>query len=60
MNLTIGASPKSLALLEPVLADVLSAARCDAHQLVERAELEDGSFEIIDAEFAPSPEKTTG
>jgi valyl-tRNA synthetase len=59
-NLTIAASPKSLALLEPVLADVLSAARCDAHQRVERADLEDGSFEILDAEFAPQPEKTTG
>jgi hypothetical protein len=43
-----------------VLADVLSAARCDAHQRVERADLEDGSFEILDAEFAPQPEKTTG
>ena len=58
LNLTIGASPKSLALLEPVLPDVLSAARCDAHQRVERADLEDGSFEILDAEFAPIPEKT--
>jgi valyl-tRNA synthetase len=58
LNLTIGAGSKNLALLEPVLSDVLSAARCDAHQLVERADLEDGSFEILDAEFAPQPEKT--
>jgi valyl-tRNA synthetase len=60
LNLTIGAGSKSLELLEPVLSDVLSAARCDAHQLVERADLEDGSFEILDAEFAPQPEKTKG
>ena len=60
LNLTIAANPKSLALLDPVLSDVLAAARCEAHQLVERADLEDGSFEILDAEFAPPPEKTKG
>jgi len=53
LQLTIAASPKTLALLEPVLADVLAAARCLDHELAGRPELEEGVFEILDAEFAP-------
>jgi hypothetical protein len=53
LRLAIAASPKSLALLEPVLSEVLAAARCLEHELVGRPELEDGVFEILDAEFAP-------
>ena len=57
LRLTIAASPKSLALLEPVLSDVLAAARCENHALAGRPELEEGVFEILDAEFAPKAEK---
>jgi valyl-tRNA synthetase len=57
LRLTIAASPKSLALLEPVLSDVLAAARCENHALAGRPELDEGVFEILDAEFAPKAEK---
>jgi valyl-tRNA synthetase len=56
LNLTIAANPKTLSSLGPVLADVLAAGRCRAHQLAESADLDDGVFEILDAEFAPKPE----
>jgi valyl-tRNA synthetase len=59
-NLTIAANPKTLSGLAPVLDDVLLAARCQNFRLTERADLEDGSFEILDAEFAPKPEKNAG
>jgi hypothetical protein len=49
----IAASPKSLALLEPALPDVLAAARCLDHELAGRPEMEEGAFEVLDAEFAP-------
>ena len=55
LRLVIAASPKSLALLEPVLSDVLAAARCLDHELASRPEMEEGIFEILDAEFAPKP-----
>jgi valyl-tRNA synthetase len=55
LRLTIAASPKSLSLLEPVLSDVLAAARCLDHELASRSEMEEGTFEILDAEFAPKP-----
>jgi len=53
LRLVIAASPKSLALLDPVLSDVLAAARCLDHELAGRPELEEGVFEVLDAEFAP-------
>jgi valyl-tRNA synthetase len=56
-TLTITAAAPTLAALAPVLADVLAAARCRAHQLAEDAALEAGSFEVRDARFAPKPEK---
>jgi len=55
LRLAIAGSPKSLALLEPVLPDVLAAARCRDCALESRPELEEGVFEILDAEFAPKP-----
>ena len=55
LRLVIAASPKSLALLEPVLSDVLAAARCLDHELASRPAMEEGIFEILDAEFAPKP-----
>jgi hypothetical protein len=53
LRLTIAASPKTLALLAPVLSDVLAAARCLEHELADRSEMEEGVFEILDAEYAP-------
>jgi valyl-tRNA synthetase len=53
LRLTIAASPKTLALLAPVLSDVLAAARCLEHELADRPEMEEGVFEILDAEYAP-------
>ncbi len=49
-------NPKTLERLEAVLPDVLRAARCQAHQLLARDGLEDGSFEIEEAVFAERPE----
>ena len=42
----------TLERLRPGLPDVLLAARCHAHGLVEKASLEDGVFEIADAVFS--------
>ena len=42
-------------LLEPVLSDVLAAARCHEYELVGRPEMEEGVFEVLSAEFAPKP-----
>jgi len=55
LRLAMAANPKSLALLEPVLSDVLAASRCLDCELASRPELEDGVFEVLDAEFAPKP-----
>jgi len=50
-RLTLAASPKTAALLEPVMDDVLAAARCHEHRLVADDTLEDGAFAVRDAEF---------
>ena len=52
LRLGVVASPETRAKLEPVLADVLGAARCAAVTLLENGALGDGAFEIRDAEFA--------
>ncbi|HXV36945.1 MAG TPA: class I tRNA ligase family protein, partial [Myxococcota bacterium] len=57
LRLAIAASPKTLAVLEPVLPDVLAAARCREHALQSRPALEEGVFEILEAEFAPAAER---
>jgi valyl-tRNA synthetase len=51
-QLEIAANATTLERLRPGLTDVLLAARCHAHGLVERASLEDGVFEIGDAVFS--------
>jgi hypothetical protein len=51
LELRLAASAKTLAKLEPVLADVLAAARARASSL-EPAELADGIFEVRAARFA--------
>ncbi len=55
VTLTIGANADTLAVLEPVLADVLAAVRCRDHELSECSEREDESFKILDVAFAPRP-----
>jgi len=52
LRLGVVANPETRAKLEPVLADVLGAARCAAVKLLGNGALEDGAFEIRDAEFA--------
>jgi valyl-tRNA synthetase len=54
-RLTIAANPKTLGRLAPGLADVLEAARCRSHELAERPDLEDATFEISNPHFAPRP-----
>jgi len=55
-SLTLVASAATLARLEPCLADVLAAARCQTHRTQAREDLEDGTFAIEDAVFAPRAE----
>ena len=55
-RLTLVASPATLARLDSCLADVLAAARCRTHRIEARTDLEDGSFAIEDAVFAPKPD----
>ena len=56
-RLTLVANAATLEDVKPVLDDVLAATRCRDHLLSERADVEDGSFEAIEATFAPKPEK---
>ena len=55
-SLTLAANPATLARLEPVLGDVLAAARCRAHTLAARDALADAEFAVEDAVFAERPE----
>ncbi len=55
-KLTLCGNAGTLANLELVLADVLAASRCRTHATQEDADLEDGSLEIGDIEFAPKPD----
>jgi valyl-tRNA synthetase len=51
LELRLLASPETLERIKPVLADVLAAARCHAHEL-EPADLEEGTFQVREARFA--------
>jgi valyl-tRNA synthetase len=55
-RLVLAGEPAILARLEPVLADVLAAARCAAHRLEPRADLEPGAFAVAEIEFAERAE----
>ena len=57
LQMTLAVNTKTMALLEPVLGDVLAASRCQAHALATDDSLEDGAFEVRDAVFAEKPEK---
>ena len=50
-RMTLAANAKTQARLEPGLADVLDAARCQQHELAVDDALEDGVFAVRDAEF---------
>jgi valyl-tRNA synthetase len=54
-RLAIAGSAATLERLEPVLSDVLAAARCRAHRLLPREDLADGALRIEDAVFAERP-----
>ncbi len=56
-SLLLRANESTLARLEPVLGDVLAAARILEHRCEAHAELEDGTFEVAEAVFAPKPQK---
>ena len=51
-SLTLRGSPATLARLSPVLADVLAAGRCLAHQLAPQDDLEDGELRVESPHFA--------
>jgi len=55
-KLTLQANAATLESVAPVLPDVLEATRCRDHSTAERADLEDGALEVVDASFAPKPE----
>lgn len=55
-RLSIASNPKTLSRLEPVLTDVLAAARCAEHRLEARDDLPDAEFAISDAVFAERAE----
>jgi hypothetical protein len=39
-----------------VVADVAAAARVERHELVPKADVADGAFEVLDLELAPLAE----
>jgi valyl-tRNA synthetase len=55
-RLSIAANARTLARIEPVLSDVLAAARCAAHDLDTRDSLADDEFAIADAIFVERKE----
>ena len=55
-RLTLVANAVTLEDVKPVLDDVFAATRCQDHALSERGDLEDGTFEALDATFAPKPD----
>ncbi len=55
--LHLEAATGSVARLEPVLGDVLAAARCTGHHLESAPGLEEGVFHVSEIRFAPRPER---
>ena len=56
-RMKLAANAATLAGFERVREDVLSATRCQSAELVEKADLADNTFEIVDFELAPAAEK---
>jgi valyl-tRNA synthetase len=50
-KLVIAVHPASLAILEPVVDDVMSAARCSNHRFEKNESLAEGTFEVLEAIF---------
>jgi len=50
-RLVLAANAATLASLRYVVEDVMLASRCKAHDLVERADLADGVFEVLEADL---------
>jgi valyl-tRNA synthetase len=57
-SLRVVASPKTVALLAPCLADLASAARADGDILSAREGTEDGTFEVTEIVLADKPPKS--
>jgi valyl-tRNA synthetase len=57
-SLKLAAHPATIAVFAKVREDVLSATRTRSAELVEKAELAEGTFEVLDAVLEPVPEKT--
>jgi valyl-tRNA synthetase len=55
-SLTLAANARTRAILAPVLSDVLAAARCARHEVVEDASLDDADFELRAITFADKPD----
>ena len=55
-SVALGASPATIARLEPVLADVLASARVSGHTLESRPALADGAVDVADITFASAQE----
>ena len=51
-RMVVAANAATLARLAPALDDVMSAVRCNAHELATDPALEDGAFAVRDAVFA--------
>jgi valyl-tRNA synthetase len=56
-RLRVAASPRTVALLGPCLADLASAARAEGEVLSPREGMEDGAFDVTDIELAEKPPK---
>lgn len=56
-SMTFAACKADKVRLAPVWDDVLAAARVGTHELVVKAELAEGTFEVTAAEFEPKPPK---
>ena len=59
-RLRVAASPRTLDLLAPCLADLASAARAEGDVLEAREGLEDGTFEVTEIVLAEKPPKAIG
>jgi valyl-tRNA synthetase len=59
-TLRVVASPGTVALLSPCLADLASAARAEGEILSAREGMEDGAFEVTEIALAEKPPKTEG
>ncbi|MCU0693362.1 MAG: valine--tRNA ligase [Polyangiaceae bacterium] len=55
-RLVIAANPKALTTLRLVVQDVMSAARCARYDLINKPDLPDSTFEVLEAVFEAKPQ----